>query len=83
MQRGIFFRSKTNEVLSVAGDGDELPGDGWQLLTDDPALGLVSIRSLLVEQGLAGESTASDAYWYMPPRKQDDDGPRFVAAQTR
>ncbi len=83
MQRGIFFRTETNEVLSVGGDGDELPGDGWQSLTDDPALGLVSIRALLVEQGLAAEATAADAYWYMPPRKQDDDGPRFAAAEAR
>ncbi len=80
MQRGIFYRAETNELLSVAGDGDELPGSGWRLLTDDAGLRLMSIRSLLHEQGLADESTASDAYWYMPPPKQDDGGTRFVAA---
>ena len=80
MQRGIFYRAETNELLSVANDGDELPGDGWRLLTDAPALGLVSIRALLVEQGLADAPTASDAYWYMPPPKQDDLSSPFVAA---
>ena len=80
MQRGIFFRTETNELLSLAGNGDELPGDGWRLLTDDANLGLLSIRSLLVEQGLADESTMSHAYWYVSPRKQGDAGPRSVAA---
>ena len=80
MQRGIFFRAETNELLSLAGNGDELPGSDWRLLTDDANLGLLSIRSLLVEQGLADESTVSDAYWYMQPRRHDDDGLRSVAA---
>ena len=71
MKSGIYFRPETEELETITGENDTLPGGGWQLLTDDTEPGLVAARALLVERGLVDEQRATDVYWYVARRKQD------------
>ena len=66
MRAGTNLRESSRE-LAVALDGEELPGGGWQPLTSRTDLGIVALRRLLVERGLASAGAARGHYWRMPP----------------
>ena len=63
MSPGIYLNEASNEILSV-GVGEPTPDDGWTLITDDPRLGLVAARAIVVELGLTDDFRA--VYWHMP-----------------
>lgn len=64
MTIGIFFNRSFNEIFAVGlCDDDELPETaGWIKVSDDPHLGLLPVRRLLVEGGLVKDYRL--AYWY-------------------
>jgi hypothetical protein len=64
MESGVYYRAATREVVIVV-DGTEAAGDGWQRLSDHTSLGLVAIRRLLVERGVAAPDVARSVYWYL------------------
>ncbi len=63
MRTGIYFNPSTNEVTSVT-DADVPPRSQWQHVSDDSRLGLLAIRELVLERGLADDPTT--VYWYLP-----------------
>ncbi len=66
MDQGIYFKAETNEAVSVA-SGEQAPSDGWLKLSDEPGLGLVAVRGLLLERELVDERRALDVYWRLAP----------------
>lgn len=60
---GVYFNRVANEVMSVT-DTARQPGPQWLHVSDETRLGLLAIRKLLAERGLAPDPTA--VYWYLP-----------------
>ena len=60
---GVYFNRTANEVMSVT-DAAGHPGPQWLHVSDETGLGLLAIRKLLAERGLASDPTA--VYWYLP-----------------
>ena len=60
---GVYFNSTANEIMSVT-DAAGHPGPQWLHVSDETGLGLLAIRKLLAERGLARDPTA--VYWYLP-----------------
>ena len=78
MNTGIYYNNITKEITSVT--NSDLPSEaGWRQLTDDPQLGLLAVRALLVDRGLVDEDTT--VYWHLPQPDQAG-GPALVCAQT-
>ena len=73
MKHGIYFRTATSEVLDVHDGHGQPPGGDWKHVTEEAGLGLVAVRRLLVEHGLVDGEGAKEVYWYLPPKKQDDE----------
>lgn len=67
MRAGTYLREESRE-LAVALEGERLPGPGWRPLTSRTDLGIVALRELLVERGIASNGSARGYYWWMPPR---------------
>ncbi len=65
MQQGIYFRSRTSEVLAVTNTTDTLPGADWERVAEDSSLGLVAVRTLLIERGLVDAVGAIPVYWHI------------------
>ena len=78
MNTGIYYNNITKEITSVT-NSDLLSEAGWRQLTDDPQLGLLAVRALLVDRGLVDEDTT--VYWHLPQPDQAG-GPALVCAQT-
>jgi len=64
MSPGMYFNPTFNEIVAVGLSQDEhLPaGNGWIKVSDNPRLGLLAVRDLLVRQGLVRH--AEVVYWY-------------------
>lgn len=58
---GIYFNRKTREVISINGHEDRLDLKGWVKISDEPSLGLLAVRELVMEKRLAKD--ARDVYW--------------------
>lgn len=67
MTKGIYYNHITKEITSVT-NGD-LPLDaGWRHLTDEPQLGLLAVRAILVNRNLVDDE--KEVYWHLPQPKQ-------------
>ena len=56
---GIYFNSVYDEIFARASEDTELPdAENWVKVSDDARLGLVAIRTLLIEDGLTTDSPA-------------------------
>ena len=63
MKTGIYYNDITNEITSVTSGA--LPSEaGCTHLTDDAQLGLLAVRAMLIDRGLADDGTA--VYWHLP-----------------
>lgn len=61
---GMYFNPATHELVPVGLSRDEKvsPGSGWVKISDDPRLGLLAVRDLLVRKGLVNDPHT--VYWY-------------------
>lgn len=64
MRPAVYFNPTTNEIFTVGLSQDEQfpAGNGWIKVSDNPRLGLLPVRELLVQQGLV--ENARRVYWY-------------------
>ncbi len=78
---GIYFSSERNEVFAKICEEDSLPEDvSWVHVSDDPNLGLMVIREMVVRRGLA--SDREGVYWYGLKTKPQDD-PEWLLHMAR
>jgi hypothetical protein len=66
---GIFFKAASKEIVRALTSGERPFGDEWGHVSDDSALGLVEIRSLLIERGLVDDRESIAVYWRLAPRR--------------
>lgn len=59
--KGIYFNSRTNEIMNVAERGSH-PSDEWVKISDEPATGLLDARRRLEELSLVRDARA--VHWY-------------------
>ncbi len=64
MSPGIYFNVAFHEVLAVGLSKDEAfpEQDGWTKVSDNPRLGLLAVRQLLVGKGLVSDPRKVD--WF-------------------
>lgn len=78
---GVYFNRAANEVMNVT-DASGHPGPQWLHVSDETRLGLLAIRKLLAERGLARDPAA--VYWYLPQPLETTQPPlRCDLAATR
>ncbi len=79
-QQGIYFSESRCELVSHTSE-DIPPGTDWEQISDDPTLGLVSARTLAVQQGLLTSEAAAGLYWFMPQPERDESVPSVFTAR--
>ncbi|HET9199648.1 MAG TPA: hypothetical protein VFO84_01550 [Dehalococcoidia bacterium] len=69
---GVYIDAETYKILRVA-EGDELEGrEGqWELLTDDPNMGLLGCRQAAVDKGYVDNEKEVDWYRYEEGEMED------------
>lgn len=75
MDTGIFFKASSKEIVRALTSDERPSADEWAQVSDDSALGLVEIRSLLIERGLVDERESIAVYWRLAPRSPAQSSP--------
>ena len=72
MKTGIYYNDTTKEITSVTDENISV-GSDWCFLTSQAGLGLLAVRSMLVEQGLVNDERI--VYWQLPQPRESTPAP--------